>query len=63
MGPVRMEHFLVLTDDIDGTRDFYCSTLGMRDGFRPDGRFRRGRGGRPVSARQADSHSASPGSR
>jgi len=36
MGPVRMEHFLVLTDDIDGTRDFYCSALGMRNGFRPD---------------------------
>lgn len=31
----RMEHFLVLTHDIDATRDFYCRVLGMRDGFRP----------------------------
>ena len=32
----RMEHFLVLTDDIDGTKDFYCDVLGMRVGFRPE---------------------------
>jgi len=25
----------VLSDDIDGTRDFYCDVLGMREGFRP----------------------------
>jgi catechol 2,3-dioxygenase-like lactoylglutathione lyase family enzyme len=31
----KMEHFLVLTHDIDGTRDFYCRVLGFRDGFRP----------------------------
>jgi catechol 2,3-dioxygenase-like lactoylglutathione lyase family enzyme len=31
----KMEHFLVLTADIDGTRDFYCRVLGMTDGFRP----------------------------
>jgi len=31
----RMEHFLVLTDDIDGTRDFYARVLGLRLGFRP----------------------------
>jgi catechol 2,3-dioxygenase-like lactoylglutathione lyase family enzyme len=31
----RMEHFLVLTDDIDATRDFYCDVLGMRAGPRP----------------------------
>ena len=31
----RMEHYLVLTDDIDGTRDFYCAALGMRVGPRP----------------------------
>lgn len=36
MGPERMEHFLVLTDDIDQTRDFYCNALGLREGFRPD---------------------------
>jgi catechol 2,3-dioxygenase-like lactoylglutathione lyase family enzyme len=30
-----MEHFLVLTADIHGTRDFYCNVLGMREGFRP----------------------------
>lgn len=31
----RLEHFLVLTEDIDATRDFYCRALGMRAGFRP----------------------------
>jgi catechol 2,3-dioxygenase-like lactoylglutathione lyase family enzyme len=36
MGPQRMEHFLVLTDDIEKTKDFYCDALGMRVGFRPD---------------------------
>jgi catechol 2,3-dioxygenase-like lactoylglutathione lyase family enzyme len=25
----RMEHFLVLTDDVDRTRDFYCDALGI----------------------------------
>jgi catechol 2,3-dioxygenase-like lactoylglutathione lyase family enzyme len=31
----KMEHFLVLTADIDVTRDFYCRVLGLREGFRP----------------------------
>ena len=31
----KMEHFLVLTADIEGTRDFYCRVLGMQEGFRP----------------------------
>jgi catechol 2,3-dioxygenase-like lactoylglutathione lyase family enzyme len=31
----KMEHYLVLTKDIDATRDFYCRVLGMTDGFRP----------------------------
>ena len=31
----RMEHYLVLTEDIDATRDFYCNALGMRVGPRP----------------------------
>ena len=35
----RMEHYLVLTDDIDGTRDFYCNALGMLVGPRPPLRF------------------------
>ena len=30
----KMEHYLVLTKDIDATRDFYCRVLGMQDGFR-----------------------------
>ncbi len=30
-----MEHYLVLTDDIERTRDFYCHALGMRVGARP----------------------------
>jgi catechol 2,3-dioxygenase-like lactoylglutathione lyase family enzyme len=32
----RLEHFLVISDDIDVTRDFYCDVLGMTVGFRPE---------------------------
>ena len=35
----HMEHFLVLTDDIEATKDFYCNVLGMRVGMRPPLRF------------------------
>jgi len=31
----QLEHYLVLTDDLDGTRDFYAKALGMRAGPRP----------------------------
>jgi catechol 2,3-dioxygenase-like lactoylglutathione lyase family enzyme len=31
----KMEHYLVLTDDMDATRDFYVQALGMHVGFRP----------------------------
>ncbi len=31
----KMEHYLVITDDIERTRDFYCEALGMRVGLRP----------------------------
>lgn len=31
----KMEHYLVLTHDIDKTRDFYCNALGMHVGPRP----------------------------
>jgi catechol 2,3-dioxygenase-like lactoylglutathione lyase family enzyme len=31
----QLEHYLVLTDDLDGTRDFYHQALGMRVGPRP----------------------------
>jgi catechol 2,3-dioxygenase-like lactoylglutathione lyase family enzyme len=30
-----LDHFLVLTDDIDGTRDFWCEVLGLEVGARP----------------------------
>jgi catechol 2,3-dioxygenase-like lactoylglutathione lyase family enzyme len=30
-----LDHFLVLTDDIDGTRDFWCGALDLRVGARP----------------------------
>ncbi len=30
-----MEHVLVLSDDIDQTRDFYCEVVGLRVGERP----------------------------
>ena len=32
---LKIEHFLVLSNDIDRTRDFYCNVLGLREGFRP----------------------------
>jgi catechol 2,3-dioxygenase-like lactoylglutathione lyase family enzyme len=32
----KMEHYLVMTSDIDATREFYCSALGFTEGFRPD---------------------------
>jgi catechol 2,3-dioxygenase-like lactoylglutathione lyase family enzyme len=31
----RLDHFLVLTDDIDATRDFYSRALGLEAGDRP----------------------------
>ncbi|HVW69776.1 MAG TPA: VOC family protein [Steroidobacteraceae bacterium] len=31
----KLEHYLVLTDDIEATRDFYVQALGMHVGFRP----------------------------
>jgi catechol 2,3-dioxygenase-like lactoylglutathione lyase family enzyme len=31
----HIEHFLVLSDDMDGTRDFYVSVLGLAEGERP----------------------------
>jgi catechol 2,3-dioxygenase-like lactoylglutathione lyase family enzyme len=30
-----LEHVLVLSDDIDATRDFYCHVVGLRVGERP----------------------------
>ena len=36
----RLEHYLVLSDDIDRTRDFYRDVLGMTEGFRPELDFR-----------------------
>jgi catechol 2,3-dioxygenase-like lactoylglutathione lyase family enzyme len=35
MALTHIEHYLVLTDDLDGTRNFYCKGLGMRVGARP----------------------------
>jgi catechol 2,3-dioxygenase-like lactoylglutathione lyase family enzyme len=32
----RLDHFLVMTHDVDGTRDFYRDVLGFSEGFRPD---------------------------
>ncbi len=31
----HIEHYLVLTDDLDATRDFYVQALGLREGPRP----------------------------
>jgi catechol 2,3-dioxygenase-like lactoylglutathione lyase family enzyme len=35
----RLEHYLVLSDDIDETKRFYCDALGMTVGFRPELEF------------------------
>jgi catechol 2,3-dioxygenase-like lactoylglutathione lyase family enzyme len=32
---IELEHYLVLTDDLEATRDFYCLALGLREGPRP----------------------------
>jgi catechol 2,3-dioxygenase-like lactoylglutathione lyase family enzyme len=31
-----LDHLLVLTDDIDATRDFWCAALGLAAGERPE---------------------------
>jgi catechol 2,3-dioxygenase-like lactoylglutathione lyase family enzyme len=31
-----MNHFTVLTNDLDATKAFYIDLLGLREGFRPD---------------------------
>jgi catechol 2,3-dioxygenase-like lactoylglutathione lyase family enzyme len=36
MSITAMNHFTVLTDDLDATRAFYIDLLGLREGFRPD---------------------------
>jgi catechol 2,3-dioxygenase-like lactoylglutathione lyase family enzyme len=35
MSVSAIEHVLVLSDDIDGTRDFYCDAIGLEVGDRP----------------------------
>jgi catechol 2,3-dioxygenase-like lactoylglutathione lyase family enzyme len=35
MSITSIEHVLVLSDDIDGTRDFYCEVVGLEVGDRP----------------------------
>jgi catechol 2,3-dioxygenase-like lactoylglutathione lyase family enzyme len=32
----RLDHFLVMTHDVDGTRDFYRDVLGFSEGHRPE---------------------------
>lgn len=32
----RLDHYLVMTHDVDGTRDFYRDVLGFQEGFRPE---------------------------
>ena len=36
MPMLRMEHFLVMTHDVDQTRDFYRDVLGFAEGPRPE---------------------------
>ena len=35
MAITGMNHFNVLTDDVDATRQFYCGVLGLTEGERP----------------------------
>ena len=35
----HLEHFLIQTEDLEGTRDWYVDVLGMRDGDHPDFKF------------------------
>jgi catechol 2,3-dioxygenase-like lactoylglutathione lyase family enzyme len=35
MSVAAIDHVLVLSDDIDATRDFYCSVVGLHVGDRP----------------------------
>jgi catechol 2,3-dioxygenase-like lactoylglutathione lyase family enzyme len=35
MSVLDMEHVLVLSDDIEATRDFYCTVVGLQVGARP----------------------------
>jgi catechol 2,3-dioxygenase-like lactoylglutathione lyase family enzyme len=35
MAPRRLEHVLVLTDDLEASKDFYCEALGLEVGERP----------------------------
>ncbi len=32
----HIEHYLIAADDMEGTRDWYCSVLGMQEGAHPD---------------------------
>jgi catechol 2,3-dioxygenase-like lactoylglutathione lyase family enzyme len=32
----HIEHYLIAADDMDSTRDWYCSVLGMEEGWHPD---------------------------
>jgi catechol 2,3-dioxygenase-like lactoylglutathione lyase family enzyme len=32
----KLEHYLVMTDDIDATRDFYRDVIGLSEGFRAE---------------------------
>jgi len=36
----QLEHYLVVSDALDQTRDFYCDVLGMIAGYRPNLGFR-----------------------
>ena len=35
----HIEHILVSTDDMDGTRDWYATVLGMKEGWHPEFNF------------------------
>ena len=36
MGLRFLEHLLILTDDPEGTRDWFCNNLGFRNGYHPE---------------------------
>jgi catechol 2,3-dioxygenase-like lactoylglutathione lyase family enzyme len=42
MPVAAMNHFTVLSDDLEATRRFYCDLFGFKVGWRPPSSFRDG---------------------
>jgi len=51
MSVTTMNHFTVLSDDLEATRRFYCDLFGFRVGWRPPFQFQAG-GSMPTAIRR-----------